>query len=459
VYLTPRLLIREIGPNRHVVCNAHTGEILLTSDHGMRLLDALRSGEDVPLALQDDLLGRQFLFADEEEEERSFAALCRRAEGEFQRQVPRHYTFIINAHCNFACAYCFEAAWDTAPMTLTAPQVDAALRILDHDRARHDSLLDVEIFGGEPMLPGSRGVLDHLLRGVAARGGKTSVQSNGYFLADNLDFFRQHNLSIGQIQITLDGPRETHDRRRMLKGGRPTFDRIVAGIDALLAEGLPIRLSIRINVDRGNVDCLEAMAAFYAAKGWTGDSRVTFVAAPVDDRCGVLRDTSALLRWDQLFARVFPLSVDAGGGPFDLSVFKVASYFRHYFGVIRQSMQQGTPAQPLFIPKALYCEAAALKLFAFHPDGRIYPCPETVGRRELAIGTYWPAFSIDRRKARPWKRQTVLTRPTCRACAISTLCGGGCVLYALMQKGTMSEPVCDNAREILELYCDKLRPA
>ena len=37
-----------------------------------------------------------------------------------------------------------------------------------------------------------------------------------------------------EIQVTLDGPEEIHNKRRPLKGGQGTFDRIVAGIDAAL---------------------------------------------------------------------------------------------------------------------------------------------------------------------------------------------------------------------------------
>ena len=282
-----------------------------------------------------------------------------------------------------------------------------------------------------------------------------SIQTNGYHLTSFADFFRAFAPHIRQVQLTLDGPPAVHDRRRIPKDGSPSFDRIVAGIEALRKIEAGFRINIRMNVDRENVGYLETMASFYHQRGWTADERMAFTAAPVDDRCGALNGDGRLLGWNELFERVLPLSTDTGGGPYSLSVFKVATYFRQYLGALARP--GGRP--PAFIPKVLYCEAAAMKLMALHPDGRIYPCPETVGIEDLAIGTYWPEFVLDRRKARPWLRQTILKRPRCTGCELSTFCGGGCILTALIRNGSMSLPDCEQGPEILDAYFAQVREA
>jgi uncharacterized protein len=111
------------------------------------------------------------------------------------------------------------------------------------------------------------------------------------------------------------------------------------------------------------------------------------------------------------------------------------------------------------MPKVLYCEAAALKLFVFHPDGLIYPCPEAVGMKELAIGKYYPDWIMDEANMKLWRAQTILTRAQCRTCEISTFCGGGCVLNALLKNGNITVPECENAPEMLAVYFDKIRQA
>ncbi len=459
MYMTTRIKAFEVGPNKHLVCNAITGEIVVMSDAGIRLLDALRRGDvhSCGSGVLEELERKRFLFASQEEEEGIFLEVCRSSWNDFRLNAPRHYTFIVNTHCNFRCPYCFEEVFNAPPKTLTQEQIDAAFRIIDRYAAKQaqDKAPDFEIFGGEPLLPDSRPVLGYLMSQIAERGGQASVQTNGFFLLSYIDFLDAHQEHISQVQVTLDGPKEVHDRRRIPKGGQPTFDRIVSGIDALVKQELPIRINVRMNVDRDNVDYLETMAEIFEANGWAGNSQFTFIAAPVDNRCGTIRNVEALLGWHELFERVFPLSADSGRGPYDLSVFKIASYFRYYLDTVRKSC----PVQPRFTPKVLYCEAAAFKLFAFHPDGRIYPCPETVGKEPLAVGTYYPRFALDRSRARQWRRQTILNKERCRSCEISTFCGGGCILAALMQNGTMTEPVCDDAKALLEFYFGEIRRA
>jgi uncharacterized protein len=460
---TMRLKAFDVGSGNHVVCNAITGKLVVMSDAGVRLLDGLRGGDAAtcPPGVLGELARERLVFASRDEEERTFVRLCEAAWDDFRRNSPRHYTFVLNSHCNFNCSYCFEGAPKAPQMTLTREQIDSAFDVIDRYAAEQlaEGPQSIEIFGGEPLLPRSRPVLDHLLSRLSERGGAASIQTNGYHLSSYLDLFVRYQAHIGQVQVTLDGPRDVHDRRRAPKGGQPAFDRIVAGIDALLRLDLPIRVHIRMNVDRDNVSDLSAMAEVYGAHGWARDSRCNFVAAPVDNRCGTMRNADHLLPWSELFERVFPLSTDAGGGPFDLSVFKITTYFRHYLDVARRSAAGCPPEQPRFIPKVIYCEAAALKLFAFHPDGRIYPCPEAVGIEGLAVGTYHPKLSLDERRTAQWREQTILRRSRCRTCEIATFCGGGCVLTALLQNGTMAEPVCENAQEILELYFGQVRDA
>ena len=37
------------------------------------------------------------------------------------------------------------------------------------------------------------------------------------------------------VGISIDGPREIHDTYRVSKGGKPTFDRVIRGLDVLKA--------------------------------------------------------------------------------------------------------------------------------------------------------------------------------------------------------------------------------
>lgn len=448
MYVTSRFTSYAVGSDKYAVCNALSGEVVVLNRAGLELLESFRSGE-TPVGGKDvleQLRAARFLFDSAEAEQEWFEALCRKAWEAYCRDAPRHFTLVVNTRCNFACPYCFEPASErTQGSGLQPAQVDAAFRVMDESAEPHHPP-EVEVFGGEPLLPGSRRVLERILTHLETRRGYASVQTNGYHLQAYLDLFERYGERIRQLQVTLDGPRPVHDHRRARLGGRPTFDRIVAGVNGFARLNLPAEVSIRMNVDRDNVDALPDMPALYAEQGWSGDPRFRFVAAPVDNRSGVLADERRLLPWHELFARLLPLSRDTGGGPFDLSVFKAASYFRNYLG--RAAGQGRRPAT--FQPRVNYCEAAALKLFVFHPDGRIYPCPETVGQPDFAIGTYDPDFSLDEAACAGWSEQTILTRQGCRECPLSTFCGGGCILAARQRNGSTQVPECENCSEVIE---------
>ncbi len=460
MYLTKRIKSFPVGPDKHLVCNAITGEIIIMSDAGIALLETLKNGEAASCdrSVIEALRGKLILFASEAEEEATFLEVCQSSWNDFQLTSPYHYTFIVNSSCNFNCPYCFEPEpLRVQGNTISRGQIDAAFRIVDSQaaQAQQRQAPDFEIFGGEPLLPSSRPILEYLLGKISERGYAASVQTNGYYLSSFIDFFAKYQEHIRLVQMTLDGPKEIHDRRRILRGGGETFTRIVSGITELMRKNLDIDIGMRMNVDRENLPYLESMGEYYESQGWARNGRFTFIAAPVDNRCGTIKYQDRLISWQNLFERVFPLSTDSGGGPFDLSVFKIVSYFRHYFATITGNRD----AKPRFLPKVVYCEAAALKSFAFHPDGLIYPCPETVGVKQMAIGEYYPKFILNPPKAELWGHQTILHREQCRNCDISTFCGGGCVLTALMQNNSMSLPICENAPDILQYYLGQIHYA
>jgi uncharacterized protein len=434
-----------------VVCNGLTGELLVMSCAGVAQLDALREGRlsDTDEGFVDVLRARDLVYSSPDAEHEAFGALCRRSFAEFEHAAPRHFTLVVTTHCNFDCPYCFEDGEQRQrQQIMTADDVDAAFAVIDA-ASTEGAPLDLEVFGGEPLLPANRATIERILDHLAARRGQASIQTNGSHLASYVELFQRYATTVAQIQVTLDGPQPIHDRRRILRGGRPTFATIVAGINAVAASDLPAQLSVRMNVDRGNIDALDEMVAVYRSNGWTEDPRFSFVAAPVDNRSGILPDERALVSWAELLERLQPRCVDSGGGPFDLSIFKVLGHVRHALG----SARMGTT--PTFVPKVNYCEAAALKLFVFHPDGYIYPCPEAVGRSELSIGTYRPQFELDAERCALWTGQTILERAECRDCPISTLCGGGCVLAAIEHHGTPDAAYCEGAPDVLATFFDQ----
>ena len=72
------------------------------------------------------------------------------------------------------------------------------------------------------------------------------------------------NVNVDYIQITLDGIKDTHDKRRIKLNGEGTFERIVGNITTLVKRSFQV--VIRINVDKRNEDSCIKLIEFLANK-------------------------------------------------------------------------------------------------------------------------------------------------------------------------------------------------
>jgi uncharacterized protein len=139
--------------------------------------------------------------------------------------------------CNLRCTYCHS--WRAGPnQTMTFPVLARATR----DALRDPTVrwVDFVWHGGEATLvPRSFYRQAVWLQERFRRPGQTvlnTVQTNGTRLTDDwLEFLREHDFSIG---VSLDGPPEVHDARRVDMGGRPTAARVRRGLERLRAAGI-----------------------------------------------------------------------------------------------------------------------------------------------------------------------------------------------------------------------------
>ena len=102
--------------------------------------------------------------------------------------------------------------------------------------------------GGEPLLAG----IDFYEKAVELqnkyRGNKqieNSLQTNGLLInPDWCSFFRDNNFLIG---LSIDGPKEIHDAYRRDRGGHPTFDRVMQGLEMMAVNGVEYNTLSTIN--------------------------------------------------------------------------------------------------------------------------------------------------------------------------------------------------------------------
>jgi uncharacterized protein len=162
----------------------------------------------------------------------------------------------IGPICNLDCKYCFYLEKESL-----YPQVEKwAMReevlesyIRQYIEAHDTPVVNFAWQGGEPTLLGVdffRRVVELEQRYANGKQIANAFQTNGVLLNDAwAEFFLEHQFLIG---ISIDGPRELHDAYRVDKGGQPTFDRVMGGMEILQRH--KVDFNTLTTVHRANAD-------------------------------------------------------------------------------------------------------------------------------------------------------------------------------------------------------------
>jgi len=143
----------------------------------------------------------------------------------------------IGPVCNLNCEYCFylekQALFGPGEQYRMSDEVLSAF-ITNYITSQPTPVVEFVWQGGEPTLLG----IDFFQRVIDLQksfsGTKTitnSLQTNGTLLDDTwCAFLKKHNFMVG---ISLDGPREIHDRHRRDRKGAGSFDKVMRGLRLL----------------------------------------------------------------------------------------------------------------------------------------------------------------------------------------------------------------------------------
>lgn len=351
-----------------------------------------------------------------------------------QREQDEVQVFFVPRYaCNFKCSYCYQTAYDAPANPLTREVVDAFYRYMDSELANRRTY--VTVFGGEPLMPGTRSKeeLAWLLDGAVQRGLEVAIVTNGYWLSEYIDLLKKS--AIREIQVTLDGTREIHDKRRFLHDGGATFDKIAGGIDAALQNRLPVNL--RVVVDKENISGLKDLASFSRQMGWTGNPLFKTQLGRNYELHTCQLDSSRLFSRANLYREVYKLVKEYP---------EFLEFHRPAFSVSRFLFENGNLPDPLFDS----CPGTKTE-WAFDYTGRIYACTATVGKEGEALGTFYPEIRLDEDAVEQWEDRDVTAIQTCKACELQLACGGGCASVAKNKTGDMNTPDCRPVKELLEM--------
>lgn len=345
-------------------------------------------------------LQRHWIIVDDEADE---LALWNAWMGQYQFNNPviELYLYLTTA-CNLGCSYCFQGTnkptIPLSPETLNR-MVEYVESLIQKQTVQE---LSVTFFGGEPMA--NKPILISAMETLVARLGQKlaitfSIITNGTLFQGEAEARALAEKGLKFVQITLDGPREIHDQRRMYLGGQGSFDTILKNVELIAPH---LQVSVRVNIDHENRAHVRELIDQLASRGLQGRVSFSFAWVYFDQR---QEDYHAELLSQAEAAHICD-------------------------DLINYALDRG------FASKIGYdgpCMIHMMNSLVLYPSGDLYHCPNLTGHQAFVWGNVNTGINELKKALIPGIR----TWDDCGDCALLPICGGGCVAHSYNQTGKL----------------------
>lgn len=325
--------------------------------------------------------------------------------------------------CNLGCPYCYQSAPKKPGNVIKKEALDRFVSWVKWEIEKNGiTSLELKFYGGEPLL--ARLLMPAFIASV------NRVCSEGgipvaYDIVTNATLFDEPliRLFVGnsvQMQITLDGSGETHDKRRAWKGsGKGSFDEIFANLELIATHGGAHLVNLRMNVDQENISEIGELARRAKALGIGSFT------------CGRIHFREKKTDYDEK-----TVTGEAFDETFDLEIFRILAPL-------------GYADSPASLESRDTCLYHWKRGFAVSPSLDLFKCDELIEHPEYRVGTIdgngVPIMNqVEYEKA-------VSRKPTdfesCTSCRYLPQCGSGCSIRALNAKGTPHVNFCEATYE------------
>lgn len=434
-----------------LLLNGLSGHVdLLREDFWQKLQKSKNNGNFDWLSpnLRQKLLKRQYLFTDKGQEKK----IIRQMVNKWQKSAGKTLAVTINFSeaCNLACPYCINKTRRNS-LQMTTNQLDQiwkTLALLKQDGYKITN--EITLFGGEPLRLENYKLVDYFLQKAKQNKCKIFVITNGVTIDKYLYLLKKYKRLINGFQITLDGPAEIHDQRRIGKDYPKTFDLISKNIDLLLKNKFSV--SLRSNIDRQNLLSLPQLAQYIINKKWPKNPFFkAYLALVINNRPEACNQgpQAERMKFIKEFKR---LSL---ANPAIKKVYKEDPFYDNACQFLFNALNKKPNTR-----KFAYCMSSGNNSLTFAADGSIYACMASVGIDSFRLATYFPKFAWDSVNWKRWRNRLPTKMQKCRKCPLVFICAGNCALDAYEQNRDIYSPVCtralENLQEFVAIYQDKI---
>ena len=342
----------------------------------------------------------------------------------------------LTNQCNLSCQYCYEFGADKVATPEGKPKFmnfDTAKTSVDFllGQSSGRSGVHVTFFGGETLMnfPLLQQVVTYAKQRADEQGRSIdfSLTTNATLLTPAIIEFLSEN-RIG-VTVSMDGPRDLHDKLRVFEGGRGSYDIIEPRVRALIKGHRTRPITARVTLTSGVTDVVRI---FRHLKDDLGFYEVGF--APVTTSPNRLyaigeRGMDGVLEQFHVLADEY----------LECALRNELHGFSNVSDTLAELYQGVNKSHPC---------GAALGLVGVGPSGDIAPCHRFVDSDTHALGHI--STGIDREKQKDFlSRGHINSKYDCHTCWARPLCAGGCHHEAYVRYGDSGHP---NLH-----YCDWIR--
>lgn len=312
--------------------------------------------------------------------------------------------------CNFKCPYCFEPKAN--PLVMNEQVISDIMTSIK----KRENLQSLSIiwYGGEPLLALDK--IERILNGLSCEGmpklDHHSIITNGYLFTDKaIALFKKYPLE--NIQITIDGSENFHNKTRCLANGAPTYSTILSNLKKILCELSETNVQIRVNVNKNN---------------WEEYIRLN------EDLASLLKKYNRLSMYPGLIREDSEDGKSLCSSSFSCSdVMNLYNLFNEN-GIDISLFPRRTDKG---------CMMQSANSFIIGPEGELYKCWNDVSIPEKVVGNISTATMVHSSLYFKYMIDTIPFNDECKECAVFPLCNGGCGLdrYRNVHEGG-KYPVC-----------------
>lgn len=313
-----------------------------------------------------------------------------------QKQIP-YIVIAPTMNCNLKCPYCFVKN-QLKNQVIKKEIIDKIIEYIGFQ----GGYFSIDWFGGEPSL--APDMIQYFYDEADKRefkNVKSLLITNCVHINEKMWYVIENYIT--KIQITIDGFKNYHDKRRKLVNGEGSFDKIISNLDILYERILNkkvkklIKVVVRCNVDKDNIFNLSEFRQYI------------------------------LLRYNFLFSVEFARVQECGIAEYDNRILSEKQYCDFLVNLYETHGVVLEPYLSDFNVRFNHCGAVNPKSLVFDPSGNVYKCSLDCGNEKKRIGSCFSKIRNDNSIETKYSLSNLDLLPKkCNKCSLLFFCWGGC---------------------------------